>query len=151
MRIVFAILCFLLPVYARAQLAISEVHWAGSPVSTADEWFEVINISDTDLDLTGWTVTSRKSDGADAVMLTFEDMVLPPGEVLLIANYAADQSALSVHPHIVTTEVSLPNTKLFLQIFDDEGTLIDTIDDDTGAPFAGGTNPHASMERIDIL
>ncbi len=151
MRCIFLFFCLVFPTVTWAQIVISEVHWAGSPVSTADEWFEVVNIFDVELDLTGWTVTSRKSDGSDDVMVTFEDILLQPGEVFIIANYSADQSALAVHPHIVTTAVSLPNTKLFLEIVDDKGTLIDAVDDGVGAPFAGTTSPYASMERIDLL
>ena len=140
----------LAPAAAWAQVVVSEVHWAGSPVSTADEWFEIVNRGDEIIDLTGWTVTSRKSDGSDEIMITFEDILLPPEEALLIANYSAEDSALAVHPHIVTTEISLPNTKLLLRILNAAEEVIDEVDDFSGAPFAGSNAPHASMERIDL-
>lgn len=152
MRRALFVIGLLLPSLTSAKIAISEVLWAGSPVSTADEWLEIVNSSSETVALDGWTITKRSSDGSDTEMIRFlEDIEIGAGEYLLIANYSADNSALSVSPDIVSTAVSLANTKLFLQLLDAEGEVVDTVDDGTGAPFAGGKNPFASMERIDLF
>lgn len=135
-----------------AQVVISEVMWAGSPLSSADEWLEIINVSSTEISLNGWSITKRASDGSDSTMIAFqEDHSIQPGEYLLISNYDASQSVLSTSPDVITTDVSLANSKLFLQLLDGSGSVIDQVDDGTGEPFAGGKEPYASMERIDLF
>lgn len=85
-----------------------------------------------------------------------EMVVLPAtsigvGEYFLISNYDAENSALSTSSDLVTTAVSLSNSKLLLQIRFGSGEVIDTVDDGTGAPFAGRNDmPKASMQRVDL-
>ncbi|MDP6561861.1 MAG: lamin tail domain-containing protein, partial [Candidatus Peribacteraceae bacterium] len=136
----------------RSRVVISEVMWAGSEISSADEWLEIANISDEEINLEGWTITKRASDGGNVVMISFpEDAIIGVGELYLIANYDTDQSTLETSPDLVTTAVSLSNTKLYLQLIDTEGEVIDAVDDGVGAPFAGGKTPFVSMERIDLF
>ena len=80
MRFFFLFLATLfLPIITSAQVVISEVMWAGSPVSTADEWFEIVNITNDTAHLSGWSITKRGSDGSDTSMITFEeDAVIEP-------------------------------------------------------------------------
>lgn len=140
----------LLPTVVSAQIAVTEVRWAGSAVSSADEWLRIQNISTSPVSLSNWSITTRKSSGDDEVMLTFDARTLQPGQDLLISNYPRAQSALLEDPDVVTSAVSLPNTKLLLQVFDAEGNLVDTVDDGVGTPFAGGKDPFRSMVRIDV-
>ncbi|MBM3230814.1 lamin tail domain-containing protein [Candidatus Peregrinibacteria bacterium] len=104
-------------------------------------------------DIAGWQLFSRNSAGEDALMFTFPaETIIGDGERILVSNYAAGESALSVEPDFVTTAVSLPNTGLKLTLKDISGTIVDTVDDGSGTPFAGrSTEPKASMERIDVF
>ena len=138
----------LFPLSAHAQVVFTEIRWAGSEVSSADEWFVIQNISNQPVNLGGWDVLSRKSSGADEPILTLESIILAAGNSLLISNYDQDRSALTKKPDMVTTAVSLPNTKLFLQLRNTAGELVDQVDDGTGQPFAGSKDPHRSMMRI---
>lgn len=150
MRVFLIVLGFLaLPAYTYAQVVFTEIRWVGSDVSSADEWFSIQNTSGTDINLSGWQVTTRKSSGDDEPMYTFGDRILAAGQSLLISNYKKDESALDREPDIVTKAVSLPNTKLLLQILDAKGKLIDQADDGVGAPLAGGKDPFASMMRVE--
>ena len=152
MRTFFFCIGMTFPSVCFAQVVISEVQWAGSPSSSADEWLELANITDETVGLSGWTITKRASDGGNVVMISFpEDAQIAAGEFFLIANYGADKSTLAVSPDLVSTSVSLNNSKLFLQVVDAEGEVVDAIDDGSGSPFAGGKNPYSSMERIDLL
>jgi len=151
MRTIVFLIGLILPSSVFAQVVISEVMWAGSERSTADEWLEIVNISDETVVLNGWTILKRGSDGSDTVMIAFpEDAEISAGQYFLIANYNAEQSDLNVSPDIVSTAVSLANSKLYLQLLDNEGEIIDSVDDGSGAPFAGGKDPFASMERINL-
>ncbi|MXW79577.1 MAG: lamin tail domain-containing protein, partial [Gemmatimonadetes bacterium] len=99
-------------------VVISELMWSGSTASTADEWIELYNASDAAIDLTGWTLTYRSGD-EDKVMFVLDAGVIPVGQTFLIANYAADHknSLLAVEPQRVDAAVSLPNSKLLLQLY----------------------------------
>ncbi|MDD3897289.1 MAG: hypothetical protein PHU04_05655, partial [Candidatus Peribacteraceae bacterium] len=148
---------------ASARVAISEVMWAGSDLSTADEWVELIGMgfglgfgSGAEVvadDLSGWVLTTRNSSGEEVPIIRFASgTTLAPEFFLLISNYDAQHSRLAVDPQVVSTAVSLPNTKLQLKLYDDSGALIDVAGDGIGAPVAGtnasGTGFWASMERI---
>ena len=156
MRPFIALVFFALTAPLLAQpgpVVISELMWSGSTASTADEWIELYNPSDTTVDLAGWTLTYRRGD-EDKVMFVLDAAVIPAGQTFLIANYAADHknSLLAVEPQRVDAAVSLPNTKLLLHLYDGDpqagGQLIDVVDDGRGAPFAGDSASKSSMVRI---
>ena len=151
MRFALFLIGILFPLSTSAQIAITEVRWAGSEVSTADEWLRIENISNSAVDLSGWSITTRKSDGSDKTMVMFTSQILESGASFLISNYPQSKSALSEVPDLVTTAVSLPNSKLLLRVLDADGAVIDTVDDGIGTPFAGGRDPFRSMLRIDPL
>ncbi len=153
---------FLFPRAASAAIVINEVLWAGSDVSTSDEWLELAcfetkedrnNRNENNLfiqSMSGWTLSTLGSDGLEHVMVKFASgSLMESGSYLLISNFAATESRLMVEPDIVTTDVSLPNTKLRLRLRDASGKIVDEVDDAIGDPFAGrSTAPKASMERI---
>lgn len=85
------------PQVAAARVVISEVLWAGSPLSTADEWVEVTCEESEDaeeseenssagiparsdecsLNIGGWKIFTRNSSGEDALMFTFPSALSP--------------------------------------------------------------------------
>ncbi len=146
---------FLMPSVCSARIVINEVMWMGTDLSTADEWLELYNPDQTSVDLSGYTITSLKSTGADGVMFTFPSgSIIGPEEYIVIANKAETDSRLAIAPFAVTTSISLPNTKLLIKLFDQSSLLIDSVDDGVGNPFAGlnvSGGVKASMERIDPL
>lgn len=142
---------------ASAHVVVSELLWAGSALSTSDEWVELACVPDAEdpvcgADVSGWTLSYLGSSGQEAVMARFA-----PGTVVgtggyIVSNFAATQSVLLEEPDLVTPDVSLPNSKLKLWLRDETGLLIDEVDDGVGTPFAGAnpsSGPKASMERID--
>jgi hypothetical protein len=147
---------FLVPSMLRAQtpgpVVVSELMWPGSQASSADEWIELYNRSADTLSLQDWTIT--RGDGDDeSTMVVLPDLTIAPGGVVLVANYDADneRSHLLRTPDVVDAAVSLPNSRLRLRLFDSQGTLMDDVDDGSGAPFAGdGSDPKASMVRLHL-
>ncbi len=141
---------------------LNEVMWAGSDVSTSDEWFELfLPPCDTSVascapeNLGGYTVTYLKSTGVETLMLTFpSNFLIQPGEYLVIGNNHADSSRLLLEPAFISTSLTLANSGLRLKLKDPNGVVLDEVDDGVGVPFAGA-NPSApgakaSMERIDF-
>ena len=125
----------------------------GSTASNADEWIELFNRSDEEVDLTNWTITRLTGDG-EQPMLTIEGGVLSPGATFLIANYGADHanSQLAVPPQLVSPQIALPNTRLQLRLYDNSleqgGNLVDVADDGKGAPLAGDGTLKQAMVRV---
>lgn len=126
---------------------LSEIAWAGSSVSTADEWVELVNAENTDIDLSGWKIT-RLSDGIEKDMVVIEHGRIPAHGNFLIANYVSPKSVLPFTADVVSTGISLANTKLQLKLYDSNNILLDIADDGIGTPLAGSNALKASMERL---
>lgn len=155
MQRIFLFIVFLtIPTASFAHVAVSEVMWMGSDLSTSDEWIEIASDSLETVDISGWTLQSLNSKGEHALVLRFATgATLEPEDVIIVANTSASSSRLLSEPTYVTTAMSLPNTKLLLTLRDAVGNIVDQVDDAVSAPFAGA-NPSggtkASMERISL-
>jgi len=143
MRPFIALIALTVPLAAQpGPVVISELMWSGSSASSADEWIELYNRSDSTIDLSGWTITRQDGDD-DSVMLVLKNATIASGQTFLIANYSADheKSQLAIQPQYVDPAISLPNTKLLVRLYNGDpqtgATLIDLADDGRGVPFAG--------------
>ncbi len=144
--------------HASAGLVITEVLWAGSDLSTADEWVEIActgSGSTPSCTLDGWTLTGVNSSGIEVVLYRFgTGSTLGSGSAAVVAQYLADQSRLMMDPAYHAPDLSLPNTKLLLRLRDAQGVIQDTVDDGIGDPFAGSNakapESKASMVRITL-
>ncbi len=136
----------------------SEIAWAGSSISSSDEWIELTNLTSETIDVSGWTITGAGSSGKKLTLPTSSSMA--PYSTFLITNYehGNKNTVLASAPNYTTSTVSLPNDGFALTLFDALGTTIDTAGG-SGAPFAGGSGATAtsadgryrSMVRIDGL
>ncbi len=139
-----------LAVPARAEDAphvyISEINWAGSEISTADEWIELVNLDNIAVDLSYYVLTGTATSGG-AIEIA-EGTVIQPGQAMVIANYALGdpKTTLSITPNLVTSALSLPNSGLNILLATPTGLVIDSYID-TGVPDFGLTDPATSMER----
>ncbi|MDF1497592.1 MAG: lamin tail domain-containing protein [Patescibacteria group bacterium] len=136
-------------VHATELIYLSEIAWAGSSLSAADEWIELANPSDVEVDVGGWRIVGAGSSGSDIVLPS--GSLIPPAGALLVANYDAEHqnAAITVTPDIVTSTLSLSNSIMLIQLYDEEGVLVD-VAGNGGAPFAGfSDSTKASMIRMD--
>lgn len=129
-----------------AGVVISEINWGGSSRGIADEWFALANRDAQPADISGWTVTGVATGGT---AITFSaDTIIPAYGSYLIANYApGDDSVLTVTADLVTTAVSIPNTKLTVTLATQDGTVVDSLIDPGTPDFGSSVSPYASMER----
>ncbi len=144
------------PLVSRAEewtppsIIISEVNWAGSSKSLADEWLELTNLSRDAIVVGGWTL-----EGASENPITLpDDAVIGPSGTFLIANYDEmnEKSALAVHPNVVTTSVSLSNSTLKIILKNADGAVVDMAGNGEKPPAGttantGSGTVHASMVR----
>jgi len=149
-------LFFILPQRTDSQemppVVINELMWMGSHLSYSDEWIELKNITDQEIDLSGWYLT-KKSSGEEKLMLAIPSgKTIAADDFFLIANFNSDssKSVLGIEPDLIESDVSLTNTALEIKLYDVKGNLIDVADDGSGRPLAGeyeSGSEWKSMER----
>lgn len=125
--------------YPPLSVLINEVAWAGTAASSSDEWIELLNTTDENIDLSGWILT----DGDDLQIL-LQGTVAPYSFYLLertddgtIANISADQIYSG----------NLRNDGETLRLFDPSGLTIDSANIMGGSWPAGDSGSRSSMER----
>jgi len=143
-------------------IVFSEIMWSGSFAASSDEWIELYNNTDRDIDLLGWQITrysSVENSYQENLMLTIgesndttRNTIVPAQQYFLISNYDknSERTVINVLPDIVDKRVSLLNSKLQLKLYNgnwEEANPID-IAGDKGQPLAGDNSLKASMIRI---
>lgn len=142
-------------------VVINELMWMGSSVSSADEWLELRNMTDHDINLSGFKLT-KLSGGIEVEMaISFAGKSIPAHGYFLIGNsnsYAAGDSQLNVTPDIWDSSLDLSDDNLQISLYWNDGAvdyLIDSAWDGT-APTEGlyettpGSEKYYSMERTSI-
>lgn len=123
---------------------INEVAWMGAQASTSDEWLELYNTTDQDIDLTGWTLEA--ADGTPSITLSG---TIPAHGYFLLER--TDDSTVS---DITADQIytgALENGGEVLALKDPSDNVIDTANGDGGGWPAGDNSTKSSMERIDPL
>jgi len=135
-------LFFLNPVKAeQGSVLINEIAWMGTEISSTDEWIELFNKSDISVDVSGWLLKSR--DGQPDIVLEGN---IPAKEYFLLERTNDDSVPNKIANQIYVG--SLGNTGEYLELFDNENNLIDSIDM-TGAWLYGDNDSKQTMERVD--
>jgi len=133
---------------------ISEMNWAGSERSLADEWIELTNASDESADISGWSLEGAGASGATLTLPVGSSIA--PLSTFLISNYsdADEKSCLAAPASYVTTTISLSNSALGITLRSPDGSVRD-IAGNGRTPLAGSAGgsggsllqPFASMVR----
>ncbi len=141
-------------VYATEQgdVVINELMWMGSSLSSKDEWIELRNMTEFDIDISGWQIT-KKSSGQEKLMLEIPaGKMIKANDYFLISHFSQDVSKLNITPDLVDKNVSLVNSDLQVRLYDGDfqdiaTELIDEADDGQGTPLAGDNIKKYSSER----
>lgn len=119
---------------------INEVMWMGTKASASDEWIELFNLTNNEIDLSEWILFAE--DGIPKIIL--HGSIVPGGFFLLertddqtISNIFADQ--------IYTGDLGNGGEHLFLK--NDQGQIVDEIDASLGWPAGSNNELKASMAR----
>ncbi len=129
-------------------VAINELMWSGSEASSSDEWIELRNLSNNDIDLSGWKIKY----GNDNEMVSIASGTIPANGYFLIANsneshqYAQGESILNITPDYIDSGIALSNENLQLKLVNANEQLID-IAGNGDKPLAGNNTQKYSMER----
>ena len=144
----FLTIIFLFSAYfIKAQIAqqsdiiINEIAWMGTAVSVNDEWIELKNNTNQNININGWIL--RAADGAPEIKLT--GSISANGFYLL--ERTDDNSVLETPAdQIYTGALGNGGEQMFL--YDGAGSIKDEIDCGTGW-FAGDNTAKKTMQRID--
>lgn len=136
-------------------IQISEIMWSGSFLNSGDEWLEFYNQTTVAVNLAGWELTKKRSDGVEESMYVFPaGTTLEPKTYLVLAEYSEEFSALKATPNLIfgspsvnESLFSLANDNLQLKLYDDRKQLIDVAGSGQGIPFAGNLTAKKSMQR----
>ncbi|MEA3355222.1 MAG: signal peptidase I [Patescibacteria group bacterium] len=126
-------------------VVINELMWMGSTKSTTDEWIELRNTTNQDIDLSNWQITNGGNLGVD---LTIPNLsIIPANGYFLISNSNKDDSNINVIPDWVTASLNLDNDgeELILKNTFDE--IIDTAWKNQAWPAGINDDNKWSMER----
>ncbi|MCL5017135.1 MAG: lamin tail domain-containing protein [Patescibacteria group bacterium] len=122
-------------------LIINEVAWMGSNKSASDEWIELKNISNSELDISGWQIL----DKGEQIKITIPAGKKIAAKGFLLMERTDDNSVPGVGADIIYTGV-LSNSDEGLRLFNDRCDLVDEVLAAGSWP-AGDASTKRSMER----
>jgi len=126
-------------------VVINEIAWMGTASSYNDEWIELYNNTASNIDITGWRLTSV--DGSPDI--TFPTSTISTSSFYLIERTDDNTVSDIVADYTGSFGYGLSNSGEKLELRDVDNNLIDVVDCSSGW-FAGVASPdYVSMERID--
>lgn len=130
----------LFPTTLHAQILINEIAWMGTETSSNDEWIELYNAGEADVDLTDWKLEA--TDGSPSIQLAG---TIEAGKYFLLER-TDDDSVPSVTADLIYTG-ALGNTGEWLKLINSEGITTDEINANEGWP-AGDNSTKQPMELV---
>ena len=129
-------------------VVINELMWMGTSGSTSDQYLELRNTTDQDIDISDWVIQGAGFAGSD--------LTIPSGSIItafgyfLITNLNPSDPLSKLHdtnvtPDWITSSLTLLNTDAQYTLLDNTSFTIDVADDGLDTPFAGQN--YYSMER----
>lgn len=150
-----ALLMFARPTEAGSDgVYFNEIAWRGSSVSTADEFIELVNYSDDDIDLRGWRVIDLIKNEP---MINISSGTIKPRGYFLIANstkdhqYSKGESVLNIDPDLVESDISLSNSNFKIALVNQADETVDIAGDGREPFFGEYEGQIASMARKDPI
>ncbi len=131
------------PAFSSNNIIINEIAWMGTDISASDEWIELYNPTNQEVDLTGWII--KAADGTPKI--TLSGKIAAGGYFLL--ERTNDESAPETPADQIYTG-ALSNNGEALELYDAQSNLIEQVNFSDGWP-AGDNNTKQTMERKDAI
>ena len=124
--------------YADQGIVITEV--MANPASVSDsygEWFEILNTTDSTIDMHGWSIKDLDSDEHQ---LLSDETTIPilPGEYFIFAKNGDQSQNGGVNVDYVYNGYSLSNSDDEVILLDASGAIVDEVHYSNGWPFSSG-------------
>ena len=138
---------------ASLTILINEVAWSGTKASGNDQWIELYNNSNVDIDLTDWQL--KASDGTPLITFNSSNCTSPsciiPQRSYFLLERTDDTTVDDIAADLIYTG-ALEVGGEYLQLISAAGTLVDSANKNGGAWSAGSGSPnYASMERSGVV
>ena len=137
---------------SHSKIIINEVAWMGGSsdfgLTATDEWFELKNISNSEVNLNGWQII----DKSEKIKITFDKATKIPTNGFYLLERMNDNSVPSVSANLIYSG-TLNNSDEGLRLFDHQCNLIDEVLT-AGSPSlwpAGDNDQKRTMERSSDL
>ena len=126
--------------YSEQGVVITEV--MANPASVSDsygEWFELLNTTDSTIDIHGWSI--KDLDG-DEHHLISDQATIPilPGEYFILAKNSDQTQNGGVNVNYVYNGYSLSNSDDEIILLDASGAIVDEVHYSNGWPFSSGVS-----------
>ncbi|MBC7220523.1 lamin tail domain-containing protein [Candidatus Bipolaricaulota bacterium] len=138
-------------------IVISEIAWGGTPASADDQWIELLNVTEREVDLTGWSLRwrlARPVTPADEAWKVVELRGTVPAQSTYLLKRGTELVIGDVPADLIYHAALDPRGEV-LELLDSTGKVVDTANADrsgVGGWAAGygldGALPHATMERV---
>lgn len=112
-------------------MSINEIAWMGTEISANDEWIELYNNSENDIDLTSWLIVAE--DGSPVIELNG----IVEGQEYFLLERTDDESVPGIKADLLYVGV-LGNSGEYLELVNAQGESVQTID--CGEGWLGGSN-----------
>jgi len=122
------------------EIIINEVAWMGSKNSHNDEWIELKNISNKDINMKGWSLV----DNGEQINITFNDLIIKSGQIALLER--TDDNKVPFIKADLIYSGALANNSEELYLFNNNCELEDYVSAMPSWP-AGDNVERKTMER----
>jgi hypothetical protein len=146
-QILLTLFVLFLPLLCQAatplDVVINEVAWMGTKISANDEWLELYNNTDSEIDLASWQLTPQ--DGTPKIILS--------GKIPARGFYLLERTNDETLPGILASQIytgAMSNSGENFTLSDAQGQIIDSLDCSLGW-FFGDNTTKQTMERKNSL
>lgn len=122
------------------EVVINEIAWMGATISASDEWLELKNTTNGNIDLTGWSLVAQ--DGTPLINLS--------GVISSLSYFLLERTDDNSVPDVkadIFYSGALSNEGEILGLRDQEQNLIDLVSTSTSGWLAGDNTAKKTMER----
>lgn len=110
-------------------VVINEIMWSGTSQSSDDQWIELWNTTDNDIDIGKWKIEYLRDTGKPPIMIP-ANKVIPANGYFVISNYSneSENSMLNIEVNMSNASINLlPTQNDNLVLKNKEGKIIDQV------------------------
>ncbi len=110
---------------AHKKISIIEINWAGSKRSSNDEWIVLKNLTDEDIDITGYKLFGTRRGGGYFELTG----IVRANDVFVVSRYnrSDPNTVINVNSNFVSSSFSISNAALNIRLDDSNGQIVDSV------------------------
>lgn len=107
------------------KISIIEINWAGSKKSSNDEWIVLKNLTDDDIDITGYRLFGTRRGGGYFELTG----IIRANNIFVVSrfNQGDPNTVINVNSNFVSSSFSISNAALNIKLEDSDGQIVDSV------------------------